>query len=159
MIILIGIQCVKELLPSRKKKRNRTIWVRNLLSRRENLGARTRLLAETREEDINGYKNHLCILPHKFDELLSEILSSIWKQDTHMRNAISAKVKLEVTMRYLATGDSLYTLEALHRVTRSTIAQFLPDVCNAIYNTLKEYMRVSKVNLIRKSSIYCLKSS
>nr|CAI5822933.1 unnamed protein product [Callosobruchus analis]CAI5847310.1 unnamed protein product [Callosobruchus analis] len=141
IIILIGIQCVKELLSSRKKKKDKTIWVRNLLSRRENLGASTRLLAEMRE-DINGYKNYLRILPHKFDELLSKIESSIRKQDTHMRNAIPAKVKLEVTMTYLATGDWLYTLEALHRVARTIIAQFIPEVCNAIYNAVKEYMRI-----------------
>nr|CAI5827189.1 unnamed protein product [Callosobruchus analis] len=100
------------------------------------------MLAEMREEDINGYKNYLRILPHKFDELLSKIEGSIRKHDTHMRNSIPAKVKLEVTMRYLATGDSLYTLEALHRAARSTIAQFIPEVCNAIYNALKEYMRI-----------------
>nr|CAH7748600.1 unnamed protein product [Callosobruchus chinensis] len=34
-------------------------------------------------EDINGHKNHLRMLPHIFDELLSEIESIIQKQDTH----------------------------------------------------------------------------
>nr|CAH7732239.1 unnamed protein product [Callosobruchus chinensis] len=83
IIILIGIQCVKKLLSSRKRKRrNRTIWVRNWLSRRENLGASTRLLAGMREEDINGNKNRLRMLPHKSDQLLSKIESSIQKQDT-----------------------------------------------------------------------------
>nr|CAH7744114.1 unnamed protein product [Callosobruchus chinensis] len=38
-----------------------------------------------RKEDINGYKNHLRMLPHKFDELLSKSENSIQKQDTHMR--------------------------------------------------------------------------
>ncbi|CAH1975552.1 unnamed protein product [Acanthoscelides obtectus] len=143
VIILIAVQCVKKLLVSRKKnRRNRKIWVRDWLSRRENLGASTRLLAEMREEDIDGYKNHLRMLPHQFDELLSKTGSAIQKQDTHMRNAIPAKVKLEITLRYLATGDSLYTLEALHRVARSTIAKFLPEVCNAIYSALKDYMQI-----------------
>nr|CAH7769491.1 unnamed protein product [Callosobruchus chinensis] len=40
-----------------------------------------------REEDINGYKNHLRMLQHKFDELLSKIESSMQKQDTHLKNA------------------------------------------------------------------------
>ncbi|CAF4947585.1 unnamed protein product [Pieris macdunnoughi] len=146
IILLIGIQCVQKLLTRKKKRRNRTIWVRDWLSRREILGASNRLLVEMREEDLDGYKNHLRMLPHQFDELLSKIESAIKKQDTHMRNAIPPKVKLEVTLRYLATGDSLYTLGALHRVARSTIALFLPEVCNAIYNALKDYMRVSKVN-------------
>nr|CAH7769492.1 unnamed protein product [Callosobruchus chinensis] len=83
IIILIGIQCVRKLLSSRKiKSRKRTIWVRNWLSRRESLGA-----TEMREEDINGYKNHLRMLPHKSDELLSNIESSMQKQDTHLKNA------------------------------------------------------------------------
>ncbi|RVE47640.1 hypothetical protein evm_007737 [Chilo suppressalis] len=53
-----------------------------------------------------------------------------------------AKVKLEVTLRYLATGDSLHTLEALYRVGRSTISIFLPEVCEAIYSALKDYIRI-----------------
>lgn len=141
IIMLIGIQCVQKLLTRKKKRRNRTIWVRDWLSRRAMLGASSRLLVEMREEDINGYKNHLRMLPHKFDELLSKLEIAIKKQDTHMRNTIPPKVKSEITLRYLATGDSLYTLEALHRVARSTIALFLPEVCNAIYNALKDYGR------------------
>lgn len=150
VILLLSLQCIRRLLSGRKRKnqckRNRKIWVRDWLSRREQLGASTRLLVEMREEDIDGYKNHLRMLPHQFDELLSKVESAIKKQDTHMRNAIPPKVKLEVTLRYLATGDSLYTLEALHRVARSTISLFIPEVCDAIYNALKDYMRVSKVN-------------
>ncbi|CAH1998941.1 unnamed protein product [Acanthoscelides obtectus] len=95
-----------------------------------------------RAKDSEGYQNHLRMLPHQFDELLSKIENAIQKQDTHMRNAIPAKIKLEVTLRYLAAGDSMYTLEALHRVARSTIAQFIPEVCDAIYRVLKDYMRI-----------------
>ncbi|XP_060808111.1 uncharacterized protein LOC132903550 [Amyelois transitella] len=146
VILLLSLQCIRRLLSGRKRKnqckRNRKIWVRDWLSRREQLGASTRLLVEMREEDIDGYKNHLRMLPHQFDELLSKVESAIKKQDTHMRNAIPPKVKLEVTLRYLATGDSLYTLEALHRVARSTISLFIPEVCDAIYNVLKDYMRI-----------------
>lgn len=54
-----------------------------------------------REKDINGYNNHLRMLPHKFDELLSKIEIAIKKQDTHMRNAIPPKAKLEITLSYL----------------------------------------------------------
>ncbi|GBP81676.1 Putative nuclease HARBI1 [Eumeta japonica] len=81
------------------------------------------------------------MLPHQFD-FYSLKLKAIQKQDTHMRNAIPAKVKLEVTLRYLATGDSLHTLEALYRVGRSTISIFLPEVCEAIYSALKDYIRI-----------------
>ncbi|CAH1967920.1 unnamed protein product [Acanthoscelides obtectus] len=81
----------------------RTIWVRHWLTSRENFGASTQLLTEMREEDIDSYKNHLPMMPYQFDELFSKVESAVQKQDTHMRNAIPAKV----TLRYLATGDSL----------------------------------------------------
>lgn len=59
-----------------------------------------------RGEDLDSYKNHLRILPHKFDDLLSKIESVIQKRNTCMRDAIPSKVKLEITLRYLAVGDS-----------------------------------------------------
>ncbi|GBP12706.1 Putative nuclease HARBI1 [Eumeta japonica] len=89
---------------------------------------------EKKEKDLGCYRINLT--------LLSQVESAIQKQDTHMRNAIPAKVKLEVTLRYLATGDSLHTLEALYRVGRSTISIFLPEVCEAIYSALKDYIRI-----------------
>ncbi|GBP15598.1 Protein ANTAGONIST OF LIKE HETEROCHROMATIN PROTEIN 1 [Eumeta japonica] len=128
-------------ISSAKKKRKRKIWVRDWISRRQDLGASAQLLTEMRVEDAAGYKNHLRMLPHQFD-FYSQVESAIQKQDTHMRNAIPAKVKLEVTLTYLATGDSLHTLEALYRVGRSTISIFLPEVCEAIYSALKDYIRI-----------------
>lgn len=149
IVLLLAVHCIRNILSTQKKKRrNRRIWVRDWIIRRENLGASTRLLVEMREEDVEGYKNHLRMLPHQFDELLCKVKNAIQKQDTHMRNAIPAKIKLEVTLRYLAAGDSIYTLETLHRVARSTIAQFIPEVCDAIYNALKDYMRVSKTVMV-----------
>ncbi|KAK9739771.1 hypothetical protein QE152_g8761 [Popillia japonica] len=46
------------------------------------------------------------MLPEKFDELLTKIEDRITKNDTHMRNANPARTKVEITLRFLATGDS-----------------------------------------------------
>lgn len=145
IILLLAMQCIQKLISAQqKKKRKRKIWVRDWISRRQDFGASAQLLTEMRVEDAMGYKNYMRMLPHQFDCLLSQVKSSIQKKDTHMRNAIPAKVKLEVTLRYLATGDSLHTLEALYRVGRSTISIFVPEVCEAIYSALKDYISVSK---------------
>lgn len=64
-----------------------------------------------------------------------------------MRNAISSKVRLALTLRYLATGDSHQSLEFLSRVARSTISTIIPQVCTEIYNALQpEYLKVSVIN-------------
>lgn len=63
-----------------------------------------------------------------------------------MRNALSPKLKLEITLRYLATGDSYKSLQYLYRVSKSSICSFLPDVFEAIYEGLKEYIQVTILN-------------
>jgi len=66
-----------------------------------------------------------------------------------MREALPAKVKLEVALRYLATGDSLQSMEYLYRVSKSAISMFLPEVFDAIYEGLKEYIQVLLEVLIK----------
>lgn len=126
--------------PNGRKKR---VWVRNWIARRSSLGASSTLLHELRAEDIFAYRNHLRMGSDQFDELLLKVTNYIQRQDTHMRNAISARTKLEITLRFLATGDSYGSLEFLYRVPRSTICQFIPEVCKAIGNALKSYIQVS----------------
>lgn len=41
----------------------------------------------------------------KFEELLLLVAPSIQKEDTLMRDSISAQIKLQILMRFLATGD------------------------------------------------------
>lgn len=160
VIFLLTLQLFKKLLAKKKRTTKRRLWVRNWINRRETLGASNTLLAEMRNEDLNGYKNHLRMPPHKFDELLSKIENDIQKENTHMRDAIPAKTKLEITLNYLAVGDSFFTLSALYRVGKSTISQFIPEVCAAISKALKDFMRVSKtVKLNEIFLIYYSKKS
>jgi hypothetical protein len=54
----------------------------------------------------------------------------ISKTDTVMKAAILARLKLEVTFRFLASGDSFSPL-ALFRIPPCTISRFLPEItCN-----------------------------
>ncbi|XP_023310997.1 putative nuclease HARBI1 [Anoplophora glabripennis] len=77
-----------------------------------------------------------------FNYLLERISNRIQKSDTHLREAIPAQTKLEITLRYLATGDSFKSLEFLFKVPKSTISKFLPDVLDNIYTCLQEWIEV-----------------
>lgn len=59
-------------------------------------------------------------------------------QTTHLRRPISAEEKLAVTLRFLATGESYESLMYQFRIHQSTISLFVPKVCHAIYEVLKE---------------------
>ena len=90
----------------RKKKRLRTAYVKPWLTRRNKLGVGNTLLQEFRLEDEDEYKRFLRMTPDNFNELLKLIETDFQKQNTHLRDAIPAKIKLAATLRLLATGTN-----------------------------------------------------
>ena len=55
-----------------------------------------------------------------------------------MRDIVSPRVKLAVTLRHLATGDSYTTLQYAFMVARPTIEKFVPEVCAAITRAYRD---------------------
>ena len=126
-----------------RRKRKRKIWTKPWLLKRNELGFYNNLLAEFRLEDEDWYKNYLRMSANDFDELLSLVNDDLVKQNTHLRDSIPAAIKLALTIRYLATGISFTELQYQYRVHKSTISIFVPKVCEAIYQNLREkYMKV-----------------
>lgn len=78
-----------------------------------------------------------------FETLLKYVTPAIEKKNTLMRDALPATIKLQITLRYLASGDSLAFLQYLYRVPKCTISNFLPEVCDAIFNALQDFIKVS----------------
>ncbi|KAK9745049.1 hypothetical protein QE152_g7252 [Popillia japonica] len=86
----------------------------------------------------------------RFDELLPKVQDCIKKHDTVRRQAIPPKLKLQVTLRYLATGDSFSTPASIFRVPKNTISNFVGEVCTAICNALQDFIKV--LTFIKNSS-------
>lgn len=106
------------------------------------------LLKELKNEDPAAYRNILRITSKQFDELLEMVDEMCSKQDTTMRMAIPVTTKLEITLRYLATGDSFKSLEYLFRVPETTISRFLPHVLTAICCVLRPFITVCVNHLL-----------
>ncbi len=124
-----------------QRRRNRP-WVRKWVERRRFLGG-SNLVKELRDEDPRSYRNLLRMDADKFDELLSMVGPYIQKLDTKMRRALPAQLKLEVTLRFLATGDSFSTLAYFFRVPPSSISTFIPEVLQAIVKALSKFIKVN----------------
>lgn len=133
---------VEELCENELKRKKRSVWVRKWIRRREHLGASNTLLRELAVEDTTEYFKFLRMEPIKFDQLLTKITPLIKKTDTVMREAITPKTKLQITLRYMSTGDSFPSLQYLFRVPVTTISRFLPEVLHAIYLVLNEFIQV-----------------
>lgn len=72
------------------------------------------------------------------------IETKIMKSDTNYRISISASERLAITLRFLATGDSYTSLQYLFKVSKQSISLIIPEVCDAIIESLRDYVKVSE---------------
>uniref|UniRef100_A0A1Y1LAJ7 DDE Tnp4 domain-containing protein n=1 Tax=Photinus pyralis TaxID=7054 RepID=A0A1Y1LAJ7_PHOPY len=136
-LALIGV--ADFMLQSVEKPKCRRRKTREWISRRqEGKGILTMLNSELLSEDHASYINYLRMTNMSFEKLLRSVESAIGKEDTVMCESISARNRLEITLRFLATGESYRSLMYSTRVHESTISRFIPEVCKAIYNKLKK---------------------
>ncbi|XP_041366787.1 uncharacterized protein LOC121381526 [Gigantopelta aegis] len=118
----------------RRQTRQRSCWVRDWLPHGERLrhSHYYNLMESLRQRDPDRFKNFTRLEPALFDELLDRLRLRITKQNTSYRDAIEPGLKLAVTLRHLATGNSYVDLGYSFRVGDNSISLFLPEVCQAI---------------------------
>ncbi|RVE47831.1 hypothetical protein evm_007586 [Chilo suppressalis] len=71
-------------------------------------------------------------------KLLTLVTPLIEKQETVMRNAISAHERLTATLRFLATGRSYQCLKFSTIISPQALGRIIPETCAAIYEVLKK---------------------
>jgi hypothetical protein len=97
--ILVLSEDLREIVRGKRRKCGRNC--RNWIAHRESLGASNCMFHELSSEDPHEYRKHMTMSVEKFDELLWLVESYISKTDTVMKAAIPARLKLEVTLRFL----------------------------------------------------------
>lgn len=119
---------------SRIRKRFVRWWVHPINQLRKTQGAFHNLVEELREDDEKFFNFHR-LTPPEFDELLALVESKITKQ--HLtREPLSAALRLSLTLRYLASGDSMVSLSYLYRVGKSTVPKVVFETTEAIWTAL-----------------------
>uniref|UniRef100_A0A674BYN6 DDE Tnp4 domain-containing protein n=1 Tax=Salmo trutta TaxID=8032 RepID=A0A674BYN6_SALTR len=68
----------------------------------------------------------------QIETLLSFVGPDLTKQTTNYRTPIEPKQRLAVTLRYLASGDSIYSLAFTYRLGFETVSQCIMETCEAI---------------------------
>ncbi|XP_025264292.1 protein ALP1-like [Camponotus floridanus] len=91
--------------------------------------------------DPEKYFNYLRMSPTTFNELLNIVGPLIEKQNV-VRKSIPARTRLEVTVRWLASGDSMTSLSYAYRIAQCTLSQIIPETCQAIWLSLKEKVMI-----------------
>lgn len=126
----------------RKRRRGqKRMWVKPWIANRECEGSYHKFMKEL-EQDPEHYKYYMRMNLSTFEELATKLEPLLKKCDTQMRNAISPREQLAVTLRFLATGETYTSLQYQFRINKGTICQIIPRVCEAISETLSyEYIK------------------
>uniref|UniRef100_A0A182SRB8 DUF8040 domain-containing protein n=1 Tax=Anopheles maculatus TaxID=74869 RepID=A0A182SRB8_9DIPT len=110
-----------------------------------------KLLADIAEEAADEtIVKFLRMTEEDFEHILAKISNKICKQDTFMRKAVTARERLIITLRFLATGESFQSLQFLFRVTNSTIRRIVPEVCSALIEEFADYVKPFLKSSIKK---------
>ncbi|XP_011858851.1 PREDICTED: uncharacterized protein LOC105556374 [Vollenhovia emeryi] len=123
----------------RRNKHHQRIWSRQWLQRRNVCNnVLTMLFEELGPEDPKSFQNYTRMQEEVMEELLILVRPYIEKKDTVMREAISPRMRLSVTLRYLATGNSFQDLAFSTRIAPNTLSQIIPETLQAIIAVLEE---------------------
>uniref|UniRef100_UPI00358E87A6 putative nuclease HARBI1 n=1 Tax=Myxine glutinosa TaxID=7769 RepID=UPI00358E87A6 len=147
LLVAVGLclkrKCEEEEGKAPEKKRKqyvKTVWVHNWLleQQRPQHGWYGQLMEALEEGDLTTYKRLLRMDPDLFRVLVDRLTPRLLKQDTNMRKALPVGLKVALTLRFLASGDSYVTLACGFRVGTSTISHMIGEVCQAIYDEYHE---------------------
>lgn len=126
-------------------RQRRRIWTRKWILRRNHELQGTIHLAhiELRIEDTEYFHRFFRMRGDLFDRLVELVTPYTQRQNTNMRECISPKERLSVTLRFLATGESYRSLEHSTRIPACTISRIIPEMCRVIYEVLRnEYLQI-----------------
>lgn len=139
--VAVAILCCDK----KQKKKNKRVWVRKWLERRGQHGLFV-LQRELELDDRSGFKKLLRMTSDEFDFLLGRVEPLITRQDTKMRRAITARERLSLTLRFLATGETYKSLSFQYRIGATTISQIVKSTCTALHQVLKdEFLKTPKL--------------
>lgn len=130
--MVIARQMAWEEEQQQQKRKKRSCWVRPYLRRRPDLGCFANLLPELAAEDPYLYRNFLRIDQQTFNEIVERVTPLIQKHATFWREPLDVGLRVAVTLRFLATGDSYKSLGYAFRVAPNTICELVPETCRAI---------------------------
>lgn len=121
------------------QKGKRKYWVRPIFTveRRLAQGASANLIEEMQEQDEETFCNYFRMQPAIFNDLLKLVGPLLAKQSA-VREPIPPETRLHITVRYLASGDSMRSLSYAFRVAHNTVSKVISETNAAIWTCLKD---------------------
>lgn len=127
-------------------RKKRKFWVRPMFTHEMRClqGASDNLVIEMQTTDREKFFNYFRMTPELFEELLTLIGPRIEKQEL-CRIPISSRTRLQLTLRWLASGDSLASHSYAFRIGSNTTSKIVRETCTALWEVLKDRVFVQPI--------------
>jgi hypothetical protein len=119
-----------------RRRRDRVVWVRQWIMRRPEHGLYDKLMVELRNEDPRAFQHFMRMSPDMFDEVVQRLTPRLTKADTNYRASLEPGLKVAITLRHLASGNTYRNMQYAWRVPHNTISVVVREVVRAI---IEEY--------------------
>ncbi|XP_069625422.1 uncharacterized protein [Ranitomeya imitator] len=117
--------------------RRRRLWIHPITAQRMTRGVFSTLYMELRGDPEKIF-SYVRMKAENFDILVERVQHLIRRSDTCCRFSITPAERLMVTLRFLATGESLSSLHFQFRLGISTISGIVRHTCRALWDCLHE---------------------
>lgn len=134
---LYTLYIVQEDIEKRGKKRQ--FWVRPIFTEERRLmqGVSDNLARELEILDPEKFFNYFRMDFDTFEKLFNIVKPLITKHYI-VRTPISARIRLQLTVRYLASGDSMVSLSYAFCIAHNTVSKIISETCEVIWSSLKD---------------------
>lgn len=125
----------------RRNRRNpRVVWVRHIYTPqfREEHGQFYTIVPYWRQHKVDEFRDFFKMDPDLFDEILQRIRPQITRQTTWYRKPLPPDLKLAITLRLLASGNTYRELSYNFLVSESSMSLFVPVVLEAFIRAYKD---------------------
>ncbi|KAM0737133.1 Protein ANTAGONIST OF LIKE HETEROCHROMATIN PROTEIN 1 [Formica fusca] len=87
-------------------------------------------------EDMEKYMDYFRMTSQLFEALLI-LVGPVLVKEYVVRKPISPEIRLQITLRFLASGDSMKSLSYAFRVAHNIVSKIISETCEAIRNCLR----------------------
>jgi len=108
-------------------------------------GASKNLIVEMQTTDRQKFFNYFRMTPELFEKLLTLIGSRVQKKKI-CRIPISPRTRLQLTLRWLASGDSLASHSYAFRIALNTASKIVRETCTSLWEALKDKVFVQSTS-------------
>ena len=142
---------IKNVNKKRRKELQKRLWMKDYFRQNKNT-----ILQDLQSDGDILFKNFTRMSLEDLTTILEKIRPQISKKNTVMREAIPAEIRLAITLRYLATGDSYASLSFLFKVSKQSISYIVSETMRSINEALKDYIKVYRPIVIQIIFGQCL---